>query len=135
MKTKKQFILDTLLPYKNNPQLCAFKYNTILDQYSCVYLTDDGKKCAVGKHLIEGEHQNFLGTVGELLMTYQEEDIFTPEALEQNLSIPVWTLMQRYHDVIGNDTGRGVQLDIIEINHLVADLELALNEKFEELYY
>lgn len=39
---------------------------------SCVYLTNDGRKCAVGSILPEGEWQSFHGDVHELLENYPQ---------------------------------------------------------------
>ena len=52
---KKEQILEILLPYKENVENCAVgSFGT------CLYLTEDGKKCAVGKMLKEGAWQKAI---------------------------------------------------------------------------
>jgi len=47
MKSKRQFVLDTLLPYKEDPSTRGIGVNG-----SCVYLNKkNGNKCAFGMHL------------------------------------------------------------------------------------
>ena len=92
---EKKFILDTLLPYKQDPTTCAKN-----GKGGCSYLTIDGRKCAVGKHLVDGEHQN-SGLYAERLFTfYNPDDILTEEAKQQQIPIDVWEKMQSYHDYI-----------------------------------
>ena len=45
----KEFILKSLLPYKQNPELCGHNGSV------CVYLTEDNKKCVIGQYMKEGE--------------------------------------------------------------------------------
>lgn len=88
----RQFILDTLLPYKQNPKLCAAEGG------QCLYLTKDGRKCAVGKHMKEGEWQEYLQGFNTLVLRYDKESILTEEALSHNLTDDIWLAMQEYHD-------------------------------------
>lgn len=90
---KRQFILDTLLPYKNNPETCAHKNGR------CLYLTESGNKCAVGKHMKKGKWQYSDKRIRPLLDEYTDK-IFTKKALKHELSWRVWDLMQGYHDSI-----------------------------------
>ncbi len=94
----RQFILDTLLPYKENPELCA-----ISSIGNCVYLTEDGKKCAVGKHMKEGEWQKSEEIFIDLIKLYPKELFLTEEALSYNLTNAIWLAMQEYHDSLSID--------------------------------
>ncbi len=93
MKTKQQFIIDTLLPYFKDKTNCAINENG-----GCLYLTEDGRKCAVGKHLKKGKWQKHEGNIHSLLEDYKKEDIFKKSALEQDISLDGWKLMQIIHD-------------------------------------
>lgn len=87
----REFILNTLLPYKEDVSKCAYENSF------CKYLTNDGRKCAVGKHLIDGDHQRFEGSVGQLVNKYGWY-VFTKEAQDQKINLTAWSTMQRYHD-------------------------------------
>lgn len=120
MKTKeeqRQFIINTLLPYKLNPETRA------IEGMNCVYLTSCGKQCAVGKHMKDGDWQNEVDLgYNELIDKYQKEDFLTEEALSMNFSDDVWLNIQQYHD---NDKIR----KFISIN-----LEQELKINLKELY-
>ncbi len=120
---KREFILNTLIGYKNNPETCAYENDR------CLYLTSDGRKCAVGKHLKEGEHQYCHGDVDILLYDYNSDDIFTDEAKQYDLSIREWDLMQKYHDYIAQDK------NISRLNNIVTSLEEITKLSFPELKY
>lgn len=116
----REFILDTLLPYKQDPSTCA------IDGLSCLYLTPDGRKCAVGKHLKEGEWQNKGGHAIDLFNTWGEEAVLTEEALAQNIPLEIWILIQRCHDALAHK-------DLVSYNDDVCMLEEATGFKFPEL--
>jgi hypothetical protein len=121
--SKKQFILETLLPYKENPSLCGYSDN------SCDYLTHDGKKCAVGKHMRQGEWQKSQQNYTKLIQKYNPSDFFTAKALAQNLSREEWIAIQQYHDTIAmNNCCKNV-------NDVVNLLEITTGLKFPELNY
>lgn len=114
----RQFILDTLLPYKKNPELCA------KDCGSCLYLTTDNRKCAVGKHMKKGEWQQFQEGFSNLISSYSKESFFTKRALSHNLTDDIWCTIQCYHD------------NLAEYGHVygVGQLESLTGLKFPELY-
>lgn len=114
----RQFILDTLLPYKENPELCAF------EDGECLYLTEDGRKCAVGKHMKEGDWQKFHGGFSNLLFSCPKELFLTEEALSHNLTDQIWSVIQDYHDNLGQ----------FKNIYGVEDLEELTGLKFPELY-
>lgn len=55
----RDFIINSLLPYKDDPSKCGLDGTRML--YPCMYLTHEGKKCAVGQYLKPGEWQQFAG--------------------------------------------------------------------------
>lgn len=115
---KKKFILDTLLPYKNDPSTCGYENN------SCKYLTSDGKKCAVGQHMVEGEHQLCYGGIFTLNQMYGLANILTEKANAIGLSVEEWMAIQNYHDGIATNN------PIYDIVHILEDLT---GLKFPEL--
>lgn len=94
MIPSKKFIIDTLLPYKVYPTTCAIQYD------ACLYLTSDGRKCAIGKHMKPGPWQKERCTVATLAKKYNLKEILTGEAAEVDL--PILSLMQDYHDSLNN---------------------------------
>ncbi len=120
----REFILNTLLPYKEDPSTCGYDKET----EKCYYLTKDGRKCAVGKHMIEGEHQSSPDSIVYLTEQKSLDKYLTQEAIEQNLSLNVWAIMQEYHDKIAISADK-------TINNKAAKLERVTGLKFPELYF
>jgi len=122
---KRQFILDTLLPYKENPETCAANNGT------CYYLMVDGRKCAVGKHMIEGEHQQFKGDVDSLHYQFGLDKVLTDEAKQIGLKVIEWMYIQLYHDTLSefSDGGR----TSYDVNLRVLRLEETTGLEFPEL--
>ena len=90
----KEFIIKSLLPYKENPDLCGYNGK------NCVYLTEDNKKCAIGQYMKPGPWQNIQGSVTTLFHEHEEIDIMTDEWLKQNVTEAAANAMQEYHDSI-----------------------------------
>lgn len=120
MKTQKEFIIETLLPYKQDLSNCAYDVLTA----KCSYLSTDNKKCAIGKWMKEGEWQYFEGDVKELFIEYEMEEIMEQEFLQQDMSLELMILMQRYHD----NLAMGRYIDII-----VSSMEKEIGEDLTEL--
>lgn len=118
----REFILKSLLPYKEDPSKCG--YNPTSE--TCVYLTPDGKKCAVGQYLKTGEWQQYIGSASDMLKTYGDE-ILTDEAKDQQIPIGVWDSMQMYHDRLA--IGSSMLFDALY------RLEAITEYKFPELRY
>ena len=118
-EVQKQFILDTLLPYLEDPDTCGFTTDT-----GCVYLTKCGKMCAVGQHMEQGEWQTsdegFRGLIQEW---GSGEEFFTEEALSMEFSDDVWSRMQDIHDAIAS----GMEYDFF-VKGLERELDIELNE-------
>lgn len=111
MKTQEQFIIDTLLPYKEDPETRAVSRYDL-----CTYLTDDGKKCAIGKHLKEGNWQSYVGSVKALNEEFTLSEILTDEAKEQNFDLKDWFDMQNYHDTFNVESAANQHLIRLEQN-------------------
>lgn len=98
MKTKaeiKEFVLKTLLPYKEDPSTCGYS-----EEGGCKYLTKEGKKCAVGKWMKKGPWQDYSFGACDILTEYTQEEVLLKPALEMNFSERVWANIQGYHDGI-----------------------------------
>lgn len=121
MKTKRQFILDTLLPYKNDPSLCA-----VDEEGNCVYLTKEGKKCALGVHMNNGVWQSMDMDAKGVLVRFGEHKVLKKEALEQKLTIEEWDLIQGCHDSFAKDTF--ILLKNKTIERLEKDTDLSFPE-------
>lgn len=90
--SKKEIIMDTYNFYKNNLDQFA------LESGICVYLTKDGKKCAVGRYMKDGKHQSFSGTAYSLLDEFTENEVFKSEVLGHSDSF--WNDLQKnLHDI------------------------------------
>ena len=123
MKTRKQFILETLLPYKQDPTTCA------IDGGKCEYLTEDGRKCAVGKHMKKGKWQTRFMDVNSIDRVFGIEKVLKKSALKQGFTIEQWELIQRYHDKCASYS------DIVVMNFRVEKLEESLNIDLTELRF
>ena len=122
MKTKeeiKEFILKTLLPYKEDPSTCGSEGG------DCIYLTSDGRKCAFGKWMKEGVWQqpsddNASGIIEE----YGAETVLMKEAFEMNFAGRQWNYLQSYHDSIaGGESNHYINTDVKTIERIF-DIEL-----------
>lgn len=119
----REFILKSLLPYKEDPARCGYDPAST----NCMYLTPDGKKCAVGQYLNPGKWQLFMGSVKPLFANYGT-GILTDEAREQKIPIEVWESMQAYHDKLAK--GHSILTD-----DDLDDLERETGYKFPELRF
>ena len=123
MKSQKQFILETLLPYKEDPKTCAMGFR------KCKYLTEDGRKCAVGKHMKKGKWQTQIVDVIGIDRIYGLDKVLKKSALKQGFTIEQWHLIQRYHDKCA------CYSDKVVMNFMVERLEESLNIDLTELRF
>ena len=122
--TQREFILQTLLPYKEDPTKCGYdRYNDI-----CKYITKEGNKCAVGKHMKAGEWQNNNKAIDILLKDFTLKEILTNEAFEQKFCIATWVNIQSYHDAVARE-----EIDKANLN--IDSLEKLLNINLNELRF
>ena len=124
MKSQKQFILDTLLPYKEDSTTCAIDEGDV-----CEYLTEDGRKCAVGKHMKKGRWQTEFNSVTDIDEVFGLKKVLKKSALKQGFTIEQWVYMQRYHDNVALDRGK------VLINSRVEKLEESFNITLTELKF
>ena len=122
MKTQKQFILETLLPYKQDPTTCAI-------DGACKYLTEDGRKCAVGKHMKKGKWQTKVMGVVDMDREFGLDKVLKKSALKQGFTVEQWELIQRYHDKCASYS------HIEVMNYRVEKLEESLNIDLTELKF
>lgn len=131
---QRQFILDTLLPYKTDPTKCAWNETF----RTCEYMSSDGRRCGIGQHLVDGKHLRFVGGIDSLNEVYGLDNILTKEARNQNFSIEVWRKIQLYHDTIIFINLPSWKSDITredEINTIVKDLEELVEIELPELKF
>lgn len=123
LEIRRQFILDTLLPYKQDRSTCAY------DGVYCFYHTDDGRNCAVGKHLVNPEYYGHVtGDVYDLVRGKDIEKLFTNEAYNiMGEELEKWAAIQLYHD------GLAAELSALTMNSRVDDLECVTGLSFPEL--
>jgi hypothetical protein len=93
----KKFLLKTLLPYKQNPDLCG--YNGTM----CVYTTNDNKSCAIGQYMKPGPWQKEAMDVGSLFKKYKEKDIMSEEWCKQRIPKRIQIELQIFHDNIARN--------------------------------
>lgn len=103
--TALDLILETEKFYTENPNKRGIKINTNGFQDGCQYLTDDGRKCAIGRCMITPTttmNGDPYGLWDENLRDNNEisklifEDILKPEY--KGLSIELWKSLQMWHD-------------------------------------
>ena len=123
MISQKQFILDTLLPYKEDPSTCA------IDGGECEYLTEDGRMCAVGKHMEKGQWQTEFNSFTDIADIFGLDKVLKKSALKQEFTIKQWTYMQQYHDKVAISGGKFL------INDRVEKLEESFNIDLTELKF
>lgn len=125
LKEKRQkFIIKTLKPYIEDKSNCGYDE----EQDECLYLTPDGKKCAVGRWMREGGWQEFEGSYSELLDEgYNPKDLLKKKALKVKFGIGDWDTIQDVHDALAVEIPTPVILDRID------DLERCTGTNLDEL--
>ena len=105
-KTKKEIILETAAFYGEDPSRRAVIKED--GRAKCRYLTEDGRKCAVGKCLIEGKKMLYVGVVdpqeamsaelvdGQVHDIANLEDVLMPEYRGHDTYF--WSGLQEFHD-------------------------------------
>ena len=93
---KQEFIISNLKPYFLDPSTCG-----VGEDRSCMYLTEDGKMCVLGKNLTPEALERFKNSESRaefLLLTHGEEIL--KEESRGILSYYEWEQMQNIHDCI-----------------------------------
>ena len=115
-KTKKEIILEIAAFYGEDPSRRAVVKQD--GRAKCRYLTEDGRKCAVGKCLIEGEKILSVGIVGAISAELVDiavgeienlEDVLMPEYRGHDTYF--WERLQEFHDCDVHFTDTGLSKD------------------------
>jgi hypothetical protein len=89
--TMRQVLEDSYKYYTEDPN----GRRAVAASGGCLYLTEDGKKCAVGRYMIDGPHQNIDGVFDN--HTFENtESILTTQV--QGFNSAFWTSLQDWHD-------------------------------------
>lgn len=102
--TNVEFILDTVRFYTEDPDRRAYH----ADDGSCVYLTDNGNKCAVGRCFSQyglDHYGHYVGTLDDLYLHINEDHSEIDKILDDQYSDLDWmvmTMMQDWHDNVFN---------------------------------
>lgn len=119
MKTKQQFLIDSLKPYLLDRNLCGIGADG-----TCRYQTIEGKKCAIGQYIRPELYNREIEAT--YLSDLLEMDIFTPEFTEQHLTRNEAEKMQRVHDAWAGKSPLGNIID--NITQLENEAEVDLTE-------
>ena len=135
MKSKREFITQALVPYFENPELCA-----VGNDGNCVYWRpDDDRKCVLGKHM----KQDFIEKLYEpdsnvgVCPSSGSEDFFAnlpdEEFLEEEhrgvLTSKEWRYVQLIHDDLSQGQGWLCRTNIEHLKDFVGELP-ELDEAF-----
>lgn len=93
--TKKEFALNAILPYFIDPATCGYNGE------SCVYITEDGRKCVAGKYMLESVLNKWDCSIKSILSENNQSDVFKPEFVGI-LTDDEWESLQIIHDRIAN---------------------------------
>lgn len=116
--TKKEFALNAIKPYYDDPSICG--YNTKTGQ--CSYLTSEGLMCVAGKYLLHPEDFKTFESIASLLHDAKQDDIFKPEAANI-LDKAEWQALQHIHDSIAQNKPEQIKraidtLDLFTLDEL-----------------
>lgn len=98
--TKKEFALNAILPYFIDPTTCGYDRETD----TCVYITEDGRKCVAGKYMLESALTNWTCSIGNILNENHQSEVFKPEFVDI-LTDKEWRSLQLIHDAIASNRG------------------------------
>jgi hypothetical protein len=92
--TASEFVLDTLAFYEGHPERLA------LDQKgcSCLYRTEDGRKCAIGRWLVKYDGAMEWHPVAEVLNRHGREIL---DLRVRDLPLKLFQAAQDWHDCLG----------------------------------
>jgi len=126
---KREFVLNTLLPYKEDPETCSTGTKMIdgLEVDICLYLAKNGNKCAVGKHMVEGPWQSNGGGIRALIEDYTFEQMLTPEAFAMGFNTKTWAAIQTYHDKLSIHSKKPQCMNL-HVRRLEKELDVQLPE-------
>lgn len=124
--TPKEFALAQIAPYYKDPSTCGVDE----ENQQCCYLTEDGRKCVIGKNLLHPEYffqnDNADLSIVDILEEFGEKRVLIPEAIGI-LTIEQWESLQELHDAIS-----GISIDSIDIDGPIIGLGLFTKEELIE---
>lgn len=123
---KKQFVLDTLLPFFINPSSCAVVQNDNGDK-SCLYRAAGNKRCALGKHIRDDAYNPEMENKGASEVLQMWPDCLTPEAHAMGFTDWQWAYIQSIHDGLAANGFNPA------LTHYIEDLENSLKISLPEL--
>ena len=92
--TKKAFALGAIAPYYKNPSTCGYEGD------GCYYLTEDGRMCVVGKHMLNPKDDKLFNMDSFRILTmYSQKEVLKPEFVGI-LSASEWQTLQDIHDCL-----------------------------------
>lgn len=121
MKTHKEFLIETLLYYSEDTKRRA----TTGD--GCVYLRDDGCKCAIGRFIIDGKHAECEGQT----IPWIKGQGFIPEIT--HLDTGFLGVVQLFHDTPvfwcrGNGITHTGVAEFVKLLHMAETFDLSLKQ-------
>lgn len=105
---QRTFILNTLLPYKLDPEKAPTKDGG----GSYFEKGRPDKFSACGQHMTKMLYSG--KDIVALIEKYGMDQLFTPAAIEVDLSVKVWMYMQMYHDAIAERSFSNKEIEGIE---------------------
>ena len=121
--TKRQIVDETVEYYKADPTRVA-KGNPPSVYFVCYYITDDGRKCAVGRCMINPKP--WVGGVDTQWKTIEELDKELEERYRGH-SLEFWKNVQALHDFANWPSEKSIQQYVDEI-----DCKMSMPEIVEE---
>lgn len=100
-KTNIEFIIKVFNRYRN-------PNNRAATPAGCQYLTNDGRKCAVGIAMRDGDWQEFGGSYTSILNMYDKKQVLKEEYME--IDEELFNELQRWHDAKTNFTSDSLSL-------------------------
>ncbi|HEY8361784.1 MAG TPA: hypothetical protein VIK77_02725 [Tissierellaceae bacterium] len=89
--TKKDVLEDTYKFYSENPDQVGYADG------GCQYLTKEGNKCALGRYMVDGRHQEFNGGALSLFNFFDLKSILCEEVNHID-DVDFWIEVQSWHD-------------------------------------
>lgn len=118
--TAKDFALQAIAPYYADPKTCG--YNPSIG--SCVYLTEDGRKCVFGKYMLPEileSYKDSTDSAYSILNDHNDQSkVLIPEVVNI-LTTEQWRNLQKIHDCISYQSSAPLPLIVKELNLFTLD--------------
>ena len=113
---KRQFILNTLLPYFKDPSKRAID----VEQKQCYYRAPNGNKCAIGQHIPDEKYEKGM-EMDAITLFEMYPDCLSKEAESMGFHPELWEAIQSVHD------------DAFKADGSIGDFALSHIDKLEQL--